>query len=73
MTECVAILTLKTCRAQRKLSAPHKYKAALTREPQPLDCEILTKKTPRPRHGKAKPGVQRIQDLETGMRIIYLT
>ena len=67
MTECVSILSLKTCRAQKKLSAPHKYKSAQVHETETFDCEIFVKKVPRPKHCKAKPSIQRIQDLHAGI------
>ena len=54
------------CRDRSFRPQMHKYQAALTREYQLLDCEIFSKKTPRPKHCRAKRGVQRIQDLETG-------
>ena len=42
------------------------YKAAQVNGRQLFDCEIISKKVPRPKHCKAKATIQRIQDLESG-------
>ena len=66
MSESVSKLTIKSYHALKKLSAPHKYKTALVQQQPVLDCEIFVKKIARPKHCKARPSIQRIQDLQSG-------
>ena len=66
MSESVSNLAIKTYHALKKLSAPHKYKTALVQQQPVFDCEIFVKKLARPKHCKARPTIQRIQDLQSG-------
>ena len=66
MSESVSKLTTKSFHALKKLSAPHKYKTALVHQQPVFHCEVFVKKIPRPKHCKARPTIQRIQDLQSG-------
>ena len=73
MSESVSKLAIKSYHALKKLSAPHKYKTALVQQEAVLDCEIFVKKFARPKHCKARPTIQRIQDLQSGCyQLCYL-
>ena len=70
MSESVSKLAIKSFHALKKLSAPHKYKTALVHHQPVFDCEFFVKKLPRPKHCKARPTIQRIQDLQKGNLIL---
>ena len=70
MSESVSNLAIKTYHALKKLSAPHKYKTALVQQQAVFDCEIFVKKVARPKHCKARPTIQRIQDLQSGWYLL---
>ena len=72
MSESVSNLAIKTYHALKKLSAPHKYKTALVQQQAVFDCEIFVKKVARPKHCKARPTIQRIQDLQSGWYLLGL-
>ena len=70
MSESVSKLAIKSYHALKKLSAPHKYKTALVQQQAVFDCEIFVKKLARPKHCKARPTIQRIQDLQSGCNLL---
>ena len=72
MSESVSKLAIKSYHALKKLSAPHKYKTALVQQQAVFDCEIFVKKLARPKHCKARPTIQRIQDLQSGCYSIFI-